>query len=173
MPIHVDSLIITFLCYFLCCYQDHFTSPDEYEEPEMLYNAITSYEESLVIAHEGDPAWRNAVLSNTPSLLALRFVTREFFSWRMAENIKCGLSICELYNFNWSILLLVWRFFVMHLQHQFGSLTNFHFVQGLYRSRLRSFWSIFDFVCCLGGPNKSICNTNKTQHDRAASAEAI
>lgn len=96
-----------------------------------------------------------------------------FFSWRMAENIKCGLSICELYNFNWSILLLVWRFFVMHLQHQFGSLTNFHFVQGLYRSRLRSFWSIFDFVCCLGGPNKSICNTNKTQHDRAASAEAI
>ena len=40
----------------------------------MLYNAITSYEESLVIAHEGDPAWRNAVLSNTPSLLALRLV---------------------------------------------------------------------------------------------------
>ncbi|PIK37510.1 putative pecanex-like protein 1 [Apostichopus japonicus] len=58
-------------------HQDHFTSPDEYEEPEMLYNAITSYEESLVIAHEGDPAWRNAVLSNTPSLLALRHVLDE------------------------------------------------------------------------------------------------
>lgn len=58
-------------------HQDHFTSPDEYEDPEVLYNAITSYEENLVIAHEGDPAWRNAVLSNTPSLLALRHVLDE------------------------------------------------------------------------------------------------
>lgn len=54
--------------------QDHFTSPDEYEEPAALYDAIAANEERLVISHEGDPAWRSAILSNTPSLLALRHV---------------------------------------------------------------------------------------------------
>nr|XP_054759247.1 pecanex-like protein 1 [Lytechinus pictus] len=60
-------------------HQDHFTSPEEYDDHQALYDAISSHEENLVIAHEGDPAWRNAVLSNTPSLLALRSVMREVF----------------------------------------------------------------------------------------------
>jgi hypothetical protein len=47
---------------------------EAYESEESLYDAISHYETSLVISHEADPAWRNAVLSNTPSLLALRFV---------------------------------------------------------------------------------------------------
>jgi hypothetical protein len=47
-------------------------SPDEYEQNELLYNAIASHEKKLVISHEGDPVWRNAVLSGKPSLLALR-----------------------------------------------------------------------------------------------------
>ncbi|XP_060032049.1 pecanex-like protein 3 isoform X7 [Erinaceus europaeus] len=55
-------------------HQDHFTSPDEYEDPAALYDAIAANEERLVISHEGDPAWRSAILSNTPSLLALRHV---------------------------------------------------------------------------------------------------
>ncbi|XP_053168781.1 pecanex-like protein 1 isoform X5 [Hemicordylus capensis] len=55
-------------------HQDHFTSPDEYDDPAVLYEAITSHEQNLVIAHEGDPAWRSSVLSNSPSLLALRHV---------------------------------------------------------------------------------------------------
>ncbi|XP_056657309.1 pecanex-like protein 3 isoform X3 [Monodelphis domestica] len=55
-------------------HQDHFTSPDEYEEPAVLYDAIAANEERLVISHEGDPAWRSAILSNTPALLALRHV---------------------------------------------------------------------------------------------------
>ncbi|XP_023722503.1 pecanex-like protein 1 isoform X5 [Cryptotermes secundus] len=55
-------------------HQDHFMSPDEYEEPSALYDAISLHEEKLVISHEGDPVWRNAVLSGTPSLLALRHV---------------------------------------------------------------------------------------------------
>ncbi|XP_070614520.1 pecanex-like protein 1 isoform X2 [Erythrolamprus reginae] len=55
-------------------HQDHFTSPDEYDDPAVLYEAITTHEQNLVIAHEGDPAWRSAVLSNSPSLLALRHV---------------------------------------------------------------------------------------------------
>ncbi|XP_038130820.1 pecanex-like protein 1 [Cyprinodon tularosa] len=58
-------------------HQDHFTSPDEYDEPAILYEAISSHQQNLVIAHEGDPAWRSAVLSNAPSLLALRHVLDE------------------------------------------------------------------------------------------------
>ena len=38
----------------------------------MLHDAIATHDEKLVIAHEGDPAWRNAVLAGKPSLLALR-----------------------------------------------------------------------------------------------------
>ncbi|XP_018322376.1 pecanex-like protein 1 isoform X2 [Agrilus planipennis] len=55
-------------------HQDHFMSPDEYDEMPALFDAICKYEEELVISHEGDPAWRSAVLSGTPSLLALRHV---------------------------------------------------------------------------------------------------
>nr|XP_057913037.1 pecanex-like protein 1 isoform X2 [Doryrhamphus excisus] len=58
-------------------HQDHFTSPDEYEEPAVLFEAISSHQQNLVIAHEGDPAWRSAVLSNAHSLLALRHVLDE------------------------------------------------------------------------------------------------
>lgn len=52
--------------------QDHFMCPDEYENLPELYNAISLHHQKLVISHEGDPAWRNAVLAGTPSLLALR-----------------------------------------------------------------------------------------------------
>ncbi|XP_075233994.1 pecanex isoform X2 [Lycorma delicatula] len=55
-------------------HQDHFMSPDEYDDPAALYSAISVHQEKLVISHEGDPVWRNAVLSGTPSLLALRHV---------------------------------------------------------------------------------------------------
>lgn len=55
-------------------HQDHFMSPDEYAELPALYDAICKHEDELVISHEGDPAWRRAVLSGTPSLLALRYI---------------------------------------------------------------------------------------------------
>ncbi|CAG9762516.1 unnamed protein product [Ceutorhynchus assimilis] len=58
-------------------HQDHFMTPDEYEILPALYDAICKHEQELVISHEGDPAWRNAVLSGTPSLLALRHVFDE------------------------------------------------------------------------------------------------
>lgn len=54
-------------------------SPDEYEDPSALYEAISSHEKKLVISHEGDPVWRNAVLSGTPSLLALRYLHIFFY----------------------------------------------------------------------------------------------
>ena len=55
-------------------HQDHFACPDEYEDPAVLYEAIGGHEAKLVISHEGDPAWRRAVLAGVPSLLALRHV---------------------------------------------------------------------------------------------------
>ncbi|CAH0560950.1 unnamed protein product [Brassicogethes aeneus] len=55
-------------------HQDHFMSPDEYEELPALYDGICKHQKELVISHEGDPAWRSAILSGTPSLLALRHV---------------------------------------------------------------------------------------------------
>ncbi|XP_014279000.1 pecanex-like protein 1 isoform X1 [Halyomorpha halys] len=56
-------------------HQDHFMSPDEYDDPATLHAAITEHRQKLVISHEGDPVWRAAVLAGTPSLLALRHVT--------------------------------------------------------------------------------------------------
>lgn len=55
-------------------HQDHFACPDEYEDSAVLYEAIGGHEAKLVISHEGDPAWRRAVLAGVPSLLALRHV---------------------------------------------------------------------------------------------------
>ncbi|GAB5578358.1 pecanex-like protein 2 isoform X4 [Prionailurus iriomotensis] len=58
-------------------HQDQFTCPDEYEDPGVLYEAIQSFEKKVVICHEGDPAWRGAVLSNKEELLTLRHVVDE------------------------------------------------------------------------------------------------
>lgn len=69
----IPDLLNTF---FLYC-QDQFTCPDEYEDPAVLYEAIQSFEEKVVICHEGDPAWRSAVLSNREELLTLRHVVDE------------------------------------------------------------------------------------------------
>uniref|UniRef100_A0A670XS96 Pecanex-like protein n=1 Tax=Pseudonaja textilis TaxID=8673 RepID=A0A670XS96_PSETE len=58
-------------------HQDQFTCPDEYEDPAILYEAIQSFEETVVICHEGDPAWRSAILSNKEELLTFRHVVEE------------------------------------------------------------------------------------------------
>ncbi|KAK2491757.1 hypothetical protein MC885_021807 [Smutsia gigantea] len=58
-------------------HQDQFTCPDEYEDPVVLYEAIQASEKKVVIRHEGDPAWRGAVLSNREELLTLRHVVDE------------------------------------------------------------------------------------------------
>ncbi|KYN37627.1 Pecanex-like protein 1 [Trachymyrmex septentrionalis] len=55
-------------------HQDHFMSPEQYVESVALYEAIDNHDQNLVISHEADPLWRNAVLSGAPSLLALRHV---------------------------------------------------------------------------------------------------
>ena len=58
-------------------HQDHFMSADDYDNHTFLYMSIVDYEKNIVISHEADPVWRNAVLSNVPSLLALRHVFDE------------------------------------------------------------------------------------------------
>ncbi|KAG8189936.1 hypothetical protein JTE90_009077 [Oedothorax gibbosus] len=55
-------------------HQDHFMSSDEYQDHSTLFTAITLYQKTIVITHEADPIWRNAVLSSVPSLLALRHI---------------------------------------------------------------------------------------------------
>lgn len=54
-------------------HQDHFMMPEQYEEAVTLHDAIDNHDQNLVISHEADPLWRNAVLSGAPSLLALRY----------------------------------------------------------------------------------------------------
>ena len=49
-------------------------SPDEYDDIPTLYESVHSHDEDIVITHEGDPAWRTAVLNGADSLLALRHV---------------------------------------------------------------------------------------------------
>lgn len=65
-------------------------SSDEYEEHSTLYDAISTYEKTMVITHEADPAWRDAVLSSVPSLLALRyffiFILLFFFTFFLFKN---------------------------------------------------------------------------------------
>lgn len=58
-------------------HQDHFLSPDEYDDYNALYESIEQNTRELVISHEADPSWRNAVLRGTPNLLALRHVMNE------------------------------------------------------------------------------------------------
>uniref|UniRef100_A0AC34FBU5 Pecanex-like protein n=1 Tax=Panagrolaimus sp. ES5 TaxID=591445 RepID=A0AC34FBU5_9BILA len=51
-------------------HQDHFAA--DFDEISQLYERIEHYQTMLFISHEHDPAWRQAIISNTPSLLALR-----------------------------------------------------------------------------------------------------
>jgi len=53
-------------------HQDHFAAADDFEQISQLYDKIEHYQTMLFISHEHDPAWRQAIISNTPSLLALR-----------------------------------------------------------------------------------------------------
>ncbi|VDK24772.1 unnamed protein product [Anisakis simplex] len=53
-------------------HQDHFAAGDDFDHAPLLYERITHYLSKLFISHEHDPAWRRAIIANTPSLLALR-----------------------------------------------------------------------------------------------------
>ncbi|KAE8602069.1 hypothetical protein XENTR_v10013871 [Xenopus tropicalis] len=58
-------------------HQNQFACPEEYDDFSALFDAIQQFEKKVVICHEGDPAWRKAVLSNREELLTLRHVVDE------------------------------------------------------------------------------------------------
>ncbi|KAK5974599.1 hypothetical protein GCK32_003176 [Trichostrongylus colubriformis] len=58
-------------------HQDHFAAEDDFDDPESLYDLIADHQTKLFISHEHDPAWRRAIIANTPSLLALRHMYDE------------------------------------------------------------------------------------------------
>uniref|UniRef100_A0A158Q7T0 Pecanex-like protein n=1 Tax=Elaeophora elaphi TaxID=1147741 RepID=A0A158Q7T0_9BILA len=55
-------------------HQDHFTAGDDFDDAALLYERITHHLTRLFISHEHDPAWRRAIIANTPTLLALRHI---------------------------------------------------------------------------------------------------
>lgn len=55
-------------------HQDHFAQFEEFDENDGLYTTIGDYQTKMFISHEQDPGWRQAILANTPSLLALRHI---------------------------------------------------------------------------------------------------
>lgn len=96
---------ISFLSHLLTdilCLKDHFTSPDEYDELPVLFDAISAHEETLVISHEGDPKWRQAVLANTPSLLALRYNLEMLLLCNLSIGNVLAHELPQQVSFDWS-----------------------------------------------------------------------
>ena len=73
----LDQVIAPSVRMSLKLHQDQFTLLDDHVDELTLYEAITDISQTIVISHEADPVWRNAILSNVPSLLALRHVLDE------------------------------------------------------------------------------------------------
>uniref|UniRef100_A0A914ELU0 Pecanex-like protein n=1 Tax=Acrobeloides nanus TaxID=290746 RepID=A0A914ELU0_9BILA len=71
-PDILSSVIAPAVRMALKLHQDHFAAADDFEEQGQLYERIQHYQSILFISHEHDPAWRQAIIANTPSLLALR-----------------------------------------------------------------------------------------------------
>ena len=71
----------------------------------MLYDAITDNEKTMVISHEADPVWRNAVISNVPHLLALRHVFDDG-----ADEYKIIMLNKRYLNFRVVKVLVTWLF---------------------------------------------------------------
>jgi hypothetical protein len=73
----IQSVIIPAARVALKVHQDNFTLTDDYESSDSIYEAIKDAEENHVITHENDKAWRDGVVLDRPSLLALRYQRTE------------------------------------------------------------------------------------------------
>ncbi|KAI6196811.1 Pecanex-like protein [Aphelenchoides besseyi] len=76
-PSILTSVISPAVRMALKLHQDHFAAMDDFEDLSLLYQRIQYYQTNIFISHEHDPAWRNAIIANTPSLLALRHMYDE------------------------------------------------------------------------------------------------
>jgi hypothetical protein len=52
-------------------FQDHFAGVDP-NDPDSVFEALDSDYKDMIICHEGDPAWRDAILADEDSLFSLR-----------------------------------------------------------------------------------------------------
>jgi hypothetical protein len=73
----IQDIIIPAARISLKVHQDNFAFSEEYESAHGVYEAIEDVMENHVVTHENDRAWRNAVVTNKPSLLALRYQRTE------------------------------------------------------------------------------------------------
>ena len=73
----LETVVVPAVRMCLKLHQDHFMSAEEYDDNSTLYQAISDHDKNIIISHEGDPLWRNAILSGANSLLALRHVVDE------------------------------------------------------------------------------------------------
>lgn len=73
----IHDIIIPASRIALKVHQDNFTLSEQYESPDGMYEAMNDAEQNHVITHENDRAWRDAVVLNRPSLLALRYQRTE------------------------------------------------------------------------------------------------
>lgn len=70
----IKDVIIPATRISLKVHQDNFSFSEEYDSPSGVYNDIKDVDENHVVTHENDRNWRTAVVTNKPSLLALRYV---------------------------------------------------------------------------------------------------
>uniref|UniRef100_A0A914RVH4 Pecanex-like protein n=1 Tax=Parascaris equorum TaxID=6256 RepID=A0A914RVH4_PAREQ len=80
-------------------HQDHFTAGDDFDDVALLYDRITHHLSKLFISHEHDPAWRRAIIANTPSLLALRHMYddgQDDYKIIMLNKMHLNMRVIEL-----------------------------------------------------------------------------
>ncbi|KAI6242853.1 Pecanex-like protein [Aphelenchoides fujianensis] len=71
-PSILSSVISPAVRMALKLHQDHFAAMDDFEDLGLLFQRIQFYQTNIFISHEHDPNWRQSIIANTPSLLALR-----------------------------------------------------------------------------------------------------
>ncbi len=72
----LNQVVVPSVRMSLRLHQDHFQF-DQINEPS-LFDNLVEYSKNTVITYERDPLWRNAILNNMHSLLALRYHFNEF-----------------------------------------------------------------------------------------------
>ncbi|KAJ3432424.1 protein pecanex [Anaeramoeba flamelloides] len=61
-------------------YQYYFISPDEYNDPKILFDTLLTLENEILICAESDPEWRKGILTEKNNLLSLRCQTNPYDS---------------------------------------------------------------------------------------------
>ncbi len=68
----IKDIIIPATRISLKVHQDNFSFSEDYSSPREVYEAVKEVDLNHIVTHENDHEWRTAVVTNQPSLLALR-----------------------------------------------------------------------------------------------------